>query len=80
MSYEREPDESADALSLREQAVLEYCAEGIGDNEIAVRLQMSRREVAIIRDHAATKLMARIASAHPFRIREVMLARPLGPG
>jgi len=77
MSYERDLDESPDALSLREQVVLEFCAEGLGDSEIAVRLQMSRREVSIIRGRAATKLVARIASAHPFHIREVVLASPL---
>jgi DNA-binding NarL/FixJ family response regulator len=79
MPYERDLDESPDALNLREQAVLEFCAEGLGENEISIRLQMSRREVAIIRDHAATKLVARISSAHPFHIREVMFARPLDP-
>jgi DNA-binding CsgD family transcriptional regulator len=62
-------------LSLRERAFLEYCAEGLSDVEIAVRLQMSCQEVADTRVNAAAKLAGRVATAHPFRIREVVLRR-----
>jgi DNA-binding CsgD family transcriptional regulator len=62
-------------LSLRERAFLEYCAEGLIDPEIAVRLQMSCQEIFAIRVNAAAKLAARVATAHPFQIREVVLGR-----
>lgn len=62
------------SLSLRERAFLEYCAEGLSDREIAVRLHISYREVSAIRGRAVTKLSARVATAHPFQIREVVLA------
>jgi DNA-binding NarL/FixJ family response regulator len=62
------------SLSLRERAFLEYCAEGLSDREIAVRLHISHREVSAIRGRAGTKLAARVAPAHPFQIREVVLA------
>lgn len=77
MSPERDSGSSPGKLSLRERAVLEYFAEGLGDREISVRLRVSQREISAIRRHAATKLAARIASAHPFQIREVVIAHSL---
>jgi DNA-binding NarL/FixJ family response regulator len=65
------------ALSLQERTILELCADGFNDGEVAARLQLSRRAVSEIRRDTAAKLAVRIASAHPFHIREVVLARPL---
>ena len=74
MSYERDSDSSPGTLSRRERAILEYCAEGLNDQEIAIQLRVSLQEISIIRRQAAAKLAARISSAHPFRIHEVVLA------
>jgi DNA-binding CsgD family transcriptional regulator len=62
-------------LSPRERAFLEYCAQGLSNREIAVRLQISRRELSTIRADAAAKLAARVGTAHPFKICEVVLPR-----
>jgi DNA-binding CsgD family transcriptional regulator len=70
-------DSPPDTLSPRERAMLEFCAEGLSDREIAARLRMSRREISAIRGRAAAKLSGRIASAHPFQISEVVLDRSL---
>jgi DNA-binding NarL/FixJ family response regulator len=80
MSYERESDSSRGTLSRRERAILEYCAEGLRDNEIAVRLHVPVQEISNVRRHAAAKLAARIGSAHPFQIHEVVLAGSLRSG
>jgi len=77
MSYAQNSDSSPDSLSPREQAILEFYAEGFGDSEIAARLGIGRRAISTLRAGAATKLAGRIASAHPFQIREVVLARSL---
>jgi DNA-binding NarL/FixJ family response regulator len=73
MSYVR--DSSLDTLSPFERAILEYCAEGLNDHEIANRLRANLGDVSVIRRQAATKLATRIASAHPFQIHEVVLSR-----
>jgi DNA-binding CsgD family transcriptional regulator len=77
MSSERDPGLSPQTLSLRERAILAFCAEGFSDREISSRIRVSRRDVSAIRGHAAAKLAARISSANPFGIREVMLSRSL---
>ena len=77
LSQEQDSNSSPDTLDQEERAILEYSAEGLGDSEIAVRLQLSRRVIAVIRDRVATKLAARISTAHPFRIGEVVLSRSL---
>lgn len=77
MPLEQGSDSSSKTLTLRERAVLEYFAEGLNDREIAVRFRLRRSEISVIRRRAAKKLAARIASEHPFQIREVVLARPL---
>jgi DNA-binding NarL/FixJ family response regulator len=64
-----------DALSPQELAMLELCAEGLSDREVAARLQVRRRAISGIQKAAAAKLAVRIASAHPFQIQEVTLAR-----
>jgi DNA-binding CsgD family transcriptional regulator len=69
----QDSDSSPGRLNLSERAIMEYYAQGLGDREIAVRFRVSRREISFIRRHAVTKLAARISSAHPFQIREVML-------
>jgi FixJ family two-component response regulator len=71
----RQKDSPADALRPRERAFLEYRAEGLSDREIAARLQISHREISAIRGHTASTLASRVASAHPFQISEVVLAR-----
>ena len=65
------------ALSLQARTILELCAYGLSDCEVAARLQLSRRVVSEIRRDTAAKLAVRIDSAHPFHIREVMVARRL---
>lgn len=77
MSPERDSVSSPQTLNLRERAILTFCAEGFSDREISSRFRVSRREVTVIRSHAATKLAARISSANPFGIREVMLPHSL---
>ena len=77
MWYRQDSESSPDTLSPSERAMLEFCAEGLSDREIGARLRMSPREISAIRQHAATKLSSRIASAHPFQIREVVLHRSL---
>jgi DNA-binding CsgD family transcriptional regulator len=77
MSYERILDSSPGTLSRRERAILEYCAEGLNDQEIAIRLQVEAREISSIRRQGAAKLAARIGSANPFRIHELVLADSL---
>lgn len=77
MPHKRDLDSSPDTLGPQERAILEYSAEGLGDSEIAVRLQLSRRVITVIRNRVATKLAARISTAHPFRIGEVVLSRSL---
>jgi DNA-binding CsgD family transcriptional regulator len=77
MSYERDLDTSPGTLSRRERAILEYCAEGLNDQEIAIQLRMDFREISSLRRQAAAKLAARISSAHPFQIHEVVLAGSL---
>jgi DNA-binding NarL/FixJ family response regulator len=77
MSYAQNSNSSPDTLSPREQAILEFYAEGFGDSEISARLGIGRREISTLRAGAAAKLSVRIASAHPFQIREVVLAQPL---
>jgi DNA-binding NarL/FixJ family response regulator len=79
MWYKQNSDSSSDTLGLSERAVLEYCAEGLSNHEIGIRLRMSPREIMAIRHHAAVKLSTRIASDHPFQIREVVLHRSLDP-
>jgi hypothetical protein len=54
--------------------MLEPCAEGHCDREVAARLQVGRRTISVIRKATAAKLAARIVSAHPFRIQEVTFA------
>jgi DNA-binding NarL/FixJ family response regulator len=66
-----------DALSLQERTILELCAAGFNDCEVAARLHVSRLAVSEIRRDTAERLAVRIASAHPFHIREVVLARHL---
>jgi DNA-binding CsgD family transcriptional regulator len=80
MSSERESDSAPGALSGRERAILEYCAGGLCDQEIAIKLRLSVGEVWVLRRQAAEKLSARIASAHPFQIHEVVLAGSLTAG
>jgi DNA-binding NarL/FixJ family response regulator len=77
MSHVQDSDSPPETLSSRELAVLEYCAEGLIDSEIAARLGMSQRKISAVRARAAAKLTARIGTAHPFRIHEVVLARSL---
>jgi DNA-binding CsgD family transcriptional regulator len=77
MSPERDSVLSPQTLNLRERAILAFCAEGLSDREISSRIRVSRRDVSMIRSHAAAKLVARISSANPFAIREVMLSRSL---
>jgi DNA-binding CsgD family transcriptional regulator len=77
MPFEQHSDSSSDKLNLRERAILEYFAEGLGDSEIALRFRVSRSEISVIRRRAAMKLAARIASEHPFHIREVVISQPL---
>jgi DNA-binding NarL/FixJ family response regulator len=73
MSPQPDSDSLPGTLSLSERAMLEFCAAGLGDGEIAARLHVTSRAVSVIRSQATTKLAVRIASAHPFQIREVML-------
>jgi DNA-binding CsgD family transcriptional regulator len=80
MSYERDPESSPGTLSRRERAILEFCAGGLSDQEIAIRLGVERLEISTIRRQAAAKLAARIDSAHPFQIHEVVLAGSLTSG
>jgi len=80
MSYERGSDPSPGALSRRERAILEFCAEGLSDREIASQLRMDVIEISTLRRQAAAKLAARIGSAHPFQIHEVVLAGSLRAG
>jgi hypothetical protein len=61
-----------DTLSPLELALLGYCAEGFGELEVATRLGVRREEVSVIRNATAEKIAARIASAHPFQIRELV--------
>jgi len=75
MSPKRDSDSPPNSLSLRERTILEFCAEGIGDAEIAARLRLSRSAVSAIRSHTAARLAKRIATAHPFQISEIVLAR-----
>ncbi len=77
MQPERDPVTPPQTLNLRERAFLAFCAEGLSDREISSRIRVSRREVSVIRSAAATKLAARISSASPFGIREVMLSQSL---
>jgi len=77
MPCAQNPDSSVDSLSPREQAILEFFAEGFSESEISARLGIGRREISTLRAGAATKLAVRIASAHPFQIHEVVLAQPL---
>jgi len=71
MPYER--DLSLGSLSTSERAVLEYCAEGLNESEIAIRLRARPQEISAIRKQAASKLSMRISSAHPFQIHELVL-------
>jgi DNA-binding CsgD family transcriptional regulator len=80
MSYERGSDPSPGALSRRERAILEFCAEGLSDREIAGQLRVDVMEVSALRRQAAAKLAARIDSAHPFQIHEVVLSGSLRSG
>jgi len=77
MSPKQDSDLLSDTLSLLERGLLELFAEGFGECEVAIRLGMSRREISVIRSHTAKKIAARTASAHPFRIQELILAREL---
>jgi DNA-binding NarL/FixJ family response regulator len=63
------------SLNRSERAILEYCAEGLDDVEIAARLCVERRDISVLRNQIARKLEARNASAHPFQIRDVVLAQ-----
>jgi DNA-binding CsgD family transcriptional regulator len=74
MSYERGTDSYSGTLNRREREILEYCAGGLSDPEIASRFQVDVLEITTLRRQAAAKLIARIASAHPFQIHEVVLA------
>jgi DNA-binding CsgD family transcriptional regulator len=80
MPYERDADSSPGTLGRRELAILEYCAEGLSDQEIAIQLRASVQEILSLRRQAAAKLTARIGSAHPFQIHEVVLAGSLKSG
>jgi hypothetical protein len=64
-------------LSLRDRAILEYCAEGLSNHAIAIQPRVDFREVSRLCGQAAAKLAARINSAHPFQIHEVVLAEAL---
>jgi DNA-binding CsgD family transcriptional regulator len=77
MSYAKRSDLSPVSLDTREQAILELCAAGLDASEISVRLQIGRREISALCASVAAKLAVRIASAHPFRIHEVVLDRSL---
>jgi DNA-binding NarL/FixJ family response regulator len=77
MPSEQNSNSPLGALSQSERAILEFCAEGLSDREIAFQLRASRRAISAIRSQAAAKLAVRIASSHPFHIREVVLARSL---
>lgn len=77
MSFERHSGPASDALNARELAVLECYAEGLAEPEIAVRIGVSRHQLSVIREVAASKLTVRISSAHPFHIREVVLKESL---
>jgi DNA-binding CsgD family transcriptional regulator len=80
MSYERGSDSASGTLNRREREILEYCAEGLSDQEIAIRFQVDVREISTTRRQAAAKLIARIGSAHPFQIHEVVLAGSIKSG
>lgn len=66
-----------DLLSPPELALLELRAEGLSDREVAARLRVGQGAITDLRRGAAEKLAVRIASAHPFQIREVTLARSI---
>jgi DNA-binding CsgD family transcriptional regulator len=80
MSYERGTDSSSGTLTRREREILEYCAGGLGDPEIAIRFHVDVQEISTLRRQAAAKLIARISSAHPFQIHEVVLAGSIKSG
>jgi DNA-binding CsgD family transcriptional regulator len=80
MSYERGTNSSSGTLNRREREILEHCAGGLNDEQIAIRFQVGVQEISTLRRQAAAKLVARIASAHPFQIHEVVLAGSLKSG
>jgi DNA-binding CsgD family transcriptional regulator len=73
MPAERVSVSPAFSLNRNERAILEYCAEGLDEVEIAARLHVEQRDISGLRNQIARKLEARTASAHPFQIREVVL-------
>jgi DNA-binding NarL/FixJ family response regulator len=75
MPVERFLTSSSYSLNRNERAVLEYCAEGLNDVEIAARLCVEQGNISGLRNQVAKKLEARNASAHPFQIREVVLVQ-----